>query len=118
MTTKWYYAINDEQKGPVSLEQLRNMVKNRQLSAKDLVWSKGLKEWIAVEQVTELVPKQEPADDFPKLKEDDDDIPKLREETEHSEQKISREIPQKNLQVHRHRRPFGIIRSMENNAGL
>ena len=54
MTTKWYYAQNGEQKGPVSTEALRDMIAIGQLSLDDLVWKTGLAEWVKASQAREF----------------------------------------------------------------
>ena len=54
MATKWYYAQNSEQKGPVSTEALRNMITIGQFSPDDLVWKTGLAEWTKASQVREF----------------------------------------------------------------
>ena len=55
MASKWYYAQNGEQKGPVSTDALRDMITIGQLSLTDLVWKTGLAEWVKVSQVREFV---------------------------------------------------------------
>ena len=54
MAPAWYYALNGEQKGPVTTEELKNLVASRQLSLNDLIWKKGLAEWVKVGRVREL----------------------------------------------------------------
>ena len=54
MATLWYYALCGEQKGPVSTEELMVLVASRQLSLHDLIWKKGLAEWVEVGRVREL----------------------------------------------------------------
>ncbi len=54
MATAWYYALDGEQQGPVSTDELKALVANRRLSLDDLIWKKGLAEWIKVSQVREL----------------------------------------------------------------
>jgi len=55
MAAAWYYALNGEQKGPVTTEELKTLVASRQLSFNDLIWKKGLAEWVTVDRVRELV---------------------------------------------------------------
>lgn len=43
----WYYAIGQEQKGPVSDEQLQGLVKDGVVTADTLVWREGLANWQA-----------------------------------------------------------------------
>ena len=44
MATAWYYALNDERKGPVSTEELTALVASGQLTLNDRIWRKGLTE--------------------------------------------------------------------------
>ena len=54
MATAWYYALNGEQKGPISTEELMALVANGQLTPNDLIWRKGFTEWVRVAKVREL----------------------------------------------------------------
>ena len=46
MATEWYYAENDEQKGPVTFEALQGLAANGTLRPKDLVWKAGMPDWV------------------------------------------------------------------------
>jgi hypothetical protein len=50
----WFYVRNNQQVGPVSLEQLQAMVSNGQLRADDRVWGEGMPDWVFVQAVPEL----------------------------------------------------------------
>ena len=50
----WYYAQNNQQLGPVSLEALRGMVASGQVGAGDLVWTQGMAQWLPARSVPEL----------------------------------------------------------------
>ena len=54
MATAWYYASHGEQKGPVTTEVLMALVASGQLSVNDLIWKKGLAEWVKVGNVSEF----------------------------------------------------------------
>ena len=63
----WFYAHEGQQKGPVSLDQLKELARNGGLGAKDLVWTSTMKDWQAAEQIEGLfnssTPSQAPAPD-------------------------------------------------------
>lgn len=50
----WYYALNDQQLGPVTLAALRSMVANGQVGAGDLVWTQGMAQWTPARSVPEI----------------------------------------------------------------
>ncbi len=53
--SEWYHARNGSQSGPVDFETLRTMAAKGDLDAeKDLVWSNGMKDWIAAGKVAGL----------------------------------------------------------------
>lgn len=54
MSTEWYYALGDEQKGPVTEEELRSMLLGGNLPVDIKVWSKGMSDWASAEKVPEL----------------------------------------------------------------
>lgn len=43
--SQWYYAKNGQQQGPVSEEQLRQMLGSGELLGTDLVWRDGMNQW-------------------------------------------------------------------------
>ena len=45
MSDQWYYAQNGQSKGPVSEEQLRQLVVSGQIKPTDLVWKQGMADW-------------------------------------------------------------------------
>jgi len=47
----WYYAIGQEQKGPVTDEQLQGLVKDGVITGDTLVWREGLASWQAYRTV-------------------------------------------------------------------
>jgi uncharacterized RDD family membrane protein YckC len=58
--TEWFFAQNNRQGGPVSLEDLRAMLNTGRLSPSDLVWTEGMPEWTAALSVPELLPDTHP----------------------------------------------------------
>ena len=45
-----YYAINQEQMGPVSEEELRNLAASGTVTTETLVWQEGMEDWEALGQ--------------------------------------------------------------------
>jgi len=64
MSQSWYYAKNNERRGPVPLAELRSLVAQGGLQPSDLVWSEHLPGWVPARKVRELFPAQ-PADSVP-----------------------------------------------------
>jgi len=51
---QYYYAVNGQQSGPVSFEQLSHLFANRTINRDTLVWKQGMGEWAALKDVQEL----------------------------------------------------------------
>ena len=51
---EWYYAKHGEKQGPVSLATLRSMVVTGEVAQTDLVWKKGMADWVPAGQVGEI----------------------------------------------------------------
>lgn len=51
----YYTAINGQQSGPFDFNTLKTMASNNQITPKTLVWCQGMANWMAAEQVNELV---------------------------------------------------------------
>src|SRR5471030_2949599 len=47
----WYYAVNDEQKGPINESELKANLAANKLPADSLVWKDGMGEWTPANQV-------------------------------------------------------------------
>jgi len=43
---EWFYAIGEQQQGPVTFQHLKKMASQGTLNEKDLIWHSGLDEWI------------------------------------------------------------------------
>jgi hypothetical protein len=51
---EWFYALNQEQKGPVSFEQLKGLLQAGVITGSSLVWREGMSEWSPAEVVPNL----------------------------------------------------------------
>jgi hypothetical protein len=60
----WYYAINNQQFGPVAENYLASLIQNKTVNDKTLVWKEGLPAWVALGQ-TELARLLAPAAPVP-----------------------------------------------------
>ena len=59
--SEWHYTRNGSQTGPVDFETLRAMAAKGELNAeKDLVWSNGMKDWIAAGKIAGLFDQTPP----------------------------------------------------------
>jgi len=56
----WYYATDDEKQGPVSEEEVTELVKKGHLDGNDLVWTAGMDGWRKVTEVEEISPNPPP----------------------------------------------------------
>ncbi|WP_437193414.1 GYF domain-containing protein [Planctomicrobium sp. SH527] len=45
-SVEWFYAIGDEQQGPVTFSDLKKLAARGELTHRDMVWHSGLVEWI------------------------------------------------------------------------
>lgn len=62
----WYYAKNDQQLGPVSPAELKQLAATRALLPEDLIWREGMESWAAASKVKGLFPEpREPAPTAP-----------------------------------------------------
>ena len=52
--TQYFYAVNNQQIGPVSFDDLKLAFASRKVNAETLVWKQGLSNWIALKEVAEL----------------------------------------------------------------
>lgn len=56
MADEWYYMQEDQRRGPVDLETLRNLVGTGAVTGQSSVWRPGLARWMPAAQVGELFP--------------------------------------------------------------
>lgn len=61
---QWFYAVGEDQRGPISSEDLRGKLICGELPVDTLVWSEGMASWASAEKVPDLFrpapPKPEP----------------------------------------------------------
>ncbi len=50
----WYYVINDEQKGPITQDELNLLVNHNVIKYETLVWRQGLSDWIKLSEINSL----------------------------------------------------------------
>ncbi len=56
MKAEWFYAKNKQKVGPVTEEQLKELVRSGELSRNDMVWKEGMAKWTEAGQVEGLFP--------------------------------------------------------------
>lgn len=57
----WYYAHDGQQHGPMSLEQLADLLRSARIPRDVLVWTQGMPQWLPPMSVTEFASLQVPA---------------------------------------------------------
>lgn len=58
-TEQWYVAIDDEPTGPHSIEELKLLISDKNLSSSSLVWAEGMDDWTIakeIKQINQLIP--------------------------------------------------------------
>ena len=58
MTAEWHYGEEEPSNGPVSLEELKQLVASGQVQPTYMVWKAGMPEWLPAGEVEDLFPKQ------------------------------------------------------------
>ena len=53
---EWFYGLDGDEKGPISLPELQEMVASGEVSRDCYVWKKGGGDWIPIEDAPELAP--------------------------------------------------------------
>lgn len=53
---EWFYAINEQQYGPVTFNQIISKIQDKTLNKTDLVWHISLVKWTEIQQISELLP--------------------------------------------------------------
>lgn len=53
--SQWFYASGGQQAGPVSFDELRQLVAEGKVAKEDLVWNQGMKDWLPASTVPDLV---------------------------------------------------------------
>src|SRR5262245_7644099 len=59
---QWYYARNNEQFGPVSAGELKQLAEARQLSPDDVLWREGMEAWTTAASLRGLFAETPSAD--------------------------------------------------------
>ncbi len=59
----WYYALDDERKGPVDKDEIQRLISDGDLGMDDLVWTDGMDDWTPVSEVEDLRPSPPPLPD-------------------------------------------------------
>lgn len=54
VATQYFYAVNGQQAGPVTFEQLSALFANRTVNRDTLVWKQGMSGWLSLKEVEEL----------------------------------------------------------------
>lgn len=54
IAVQYFYAVNGNQQGPVSFDQLKALFANRTINRDSLVWKQGMANWTALNEVEEL----------------------------------------------------------------
>jgi hypothetical protein len=62
MADQWYYSQQNQQKGPVPEEQLRQLATSGQIQPTDLAWKQGMAQWV---QVGTIIPPPPPDPNAP-----------------------------------------------------
>jgi len=57
----WYYGSANDRKGPVDIEQLKQLARTRKISAHAYAWSEGMPEWVPLGSIVHV--PQAPAGD-------------------------------------------------------
>ena len=91
----WYYTLNDEQRGPVLLDEIKEQLTRGRLTAESLVWKRGMGDWSAVSSVPELqgVPLFQIALEDRPLTKIRDSLPKSRNDSKDSDSEDSDDAP-------------------------
>ena len=60
-TASWWYASNNQKRGPFTEAGLRELAQSGQLRAHDWVWQRGMDDWVLASCIEGLVPDNLPA---------------------------------------------------------
>ena len=65
MTTEqqWWYSFDGSKKGPCTVSDIKELIMSRDIGSSDLVWNKGLTDWVALESVQEFSDALEASDE-------------------------------------------------------
>ena len=51
--TQYFYALNGQQTGPISLQRLTELFKQKQITGETLIWKQGMGSWTALNATPE-----------------------------------------------------------------
>ncbi|MFS4468893.1 SPFH domain-containing protein [Maribacter sp. 2210JD10-5] len=52
----YFYAVNGQQSGPVSIDRLKELFANRTINRDSLIWKQGMANWTTLKEIEELKP--------------------------------------------------------------
>jgi hypothetical protein len=52
----WFYSQGNERHGPITLQELRELLASGRVGMKDLAWNESLPQWQEIQQITQLHP--------------------------------------------------------------
>jgi hypothetical protein len=55
---RWFHLVGGERRGPVALDEMRELVLEGSLAPDSWVWADGMQDWMRVRDVPALVPPQ------------------------------------------------------------
>ncbi|MCZ2341840.1 MAG: DUF4339 domain-containing protein [Bacteroidales bacterium] len=53
---EWYYAVNDQRNGPVTVAELRQLAQMGKIGPESMVWKDGMEEWKPASRIRGLLP--------------------------------------------------------------
>lgn len=56
----WWYVVDDNKNGPVSIEELKELINNSTINNKTMVWREGMETWVQIGDIEELQPLMTP----------------------------------------------------------
>ncbi len=56
--SEWYYSERDERRGPVSLEELQQLIESGKVDPDELAWTEGMPDWKPIRLISELRPQR------------------------------------------------------------
>jgi len=68
--SEWYYAVGDQQTGPVPEEQLLALMQAGEVHADDLVWTDTMEDWAPAGTVFDLAAQEPPPEPIEEVYED------------------------------------------------
>lgn len=60
MSSNWYYALGDDEIGPIPAAELKSLAMDGTIRRATLVWKEGMADWKAASEIPGLLPAAEP----------------------------------------------------------